>query len=226
MSTNRPRFRRGETVLYRGLDEHGQVIDVKPVVVVEDADAQVVLWLPLGTPTIKPELLKPSVERPRRWDHGWRLVESTWRVAEALIVIRPGEFRAIWVSWSHERVFQGWSVNIQSRLRRTHLGFDIQDYQLDILVEPDRSWRLKDEDELALAVELGRLTAVQGEAVRAEGQRAVDEIERNEAAYADGWENWRPNGEFKPPKLIPGWDDVSMYSDTDGPKVWRDDLRS
>lgn len=213
------KFSPGKTILYRQLDEHGQIIDVKPVTVVEDTETQVVLWLPLNTPTMKPELLKPAADGPRRWDQGWLLVEATWRRSEALIVIRPEQFRAVWVQWSKDRVFQGWDVNIQSRLRRTHLGFDIQDYQLDIIIGPDRQWRWKDEDELALAIKLGRLTAAQGETIQAEGQRAVEEIERNGVPYSDGWEHWRPSTALTSPKLTPDWGDLSMYTSCPS-KVW------
>ena len=207
------------------MDEHGQIIDVKPVTVVEDAVSRVVLWLPPGTPTMKAELLHPSTDKPRRWDKGWRLVEATWR-SEALIVIQPDQLRAIKVRWTKDRVFQGWYVNLQSRLRRTRLGFDTRDYQLDIVVAPDRSWRWKDEDELDLAVELGRLTPAQGAAVRVEGRGAIEDIERNEAPYSDGWENWQPSKEFNLPQLTSEWDDLSMYIGPNDPKVWGDDLLS
>jgi len=56
------RFCHGEPVLYRELDEHGQVIDVKPVAVVEDSDAQVVLWLPLGTLASRRRAYTPRVD--------------------------------------------------------------------------------------------------------------------------------------------------------------------
>jgi hypothetical protein len=134
-----PYFGYGASILYRGVDEFGEIIDVKPVTVVEDTNERAVLWLPIGTPTMKPELLHPTSERPRRWDQGWRLVASVWQRSEALIIVQKNQLRAIWVKWSKGREFKGWDVNIQSPLRRTKLGFDIQDYQLDIVVEPNAS---------------------------------------------------------------------------------------
>ncbi len=200
-------FGHGTSILYRGIDEFGEIIDVKPVTVVEDNDERAVLWLPIGTPTMKPELLHPSSERPRRWDQGWQLVPSIWQKSEALIIVQKNQLRAIWVKWSKDREFEGWDVNIQSPLRRTNLGFDIQDYQLDIVVEPNRQWRWKDKDELALAVELGRLTINQAEAVRDEGESAVSGIENNSAPYCDEWEHWQPNGDLELPVLPTGWNE-------------------
>ena len=116
-------------------------------------------------------------------------MDSIWQWAELLIIVRPDECRAIWVRWSADREFQGWYVNLQSKLRRSRLGFDFRDHQLDIIVEPDRNWRWKDQDELDLAVELGRMTRGLGKAVRAEGQLAVEEIERNGGLYSESWEH-------------------------------------
>lgn len=206
-----PTFERGETILYREIDEHGQITDVKPVAVVEDSAVQIVFWLPLHTPTMKPELLNPTAEGPRRWDLGWRLVEAVWRT-EMLIVIKPGQRRATFVRWSSDRVFYGWYINMQSALKRTTLGFDMRDYQLDILVDPEGNWRWKDEEELELAIDLGRMTPAQGEAVRREGQRAIAELENKAGPCADGWEDWQPSDDLKRPTLRSDWDDLSMYA--------------
>ena len=206
------KFCYGEPILYRELDEHGQVVDVKPVTVIEDSDVQIALWLPLGTPTKKPVLLNHTPGTPRNWVEGsWALVDSTWQWAELLIVVRPDNCRATWVRWSADRVFQGWYVNLQSKLCRTHLGFDFRDHQLDIIVEPNRNWRWKDQDELDLAVELGRLTPAQGKAVREEGQLAVMEIERNSGLYSESLEQWCPEASLTRPKLRADWNDLSMY---------------
>ena len=114
------RFSVGSSVLYRGLDEHRRVVSVLPVRVVQDDQELVVLWLPLGTPTMKPELIDHTPGMPRRWvDGNWVLVQATWRWAELLIIVRPGERRATWVRWAEDRTFQGWAVNMQSELNRS-----------------------------------------------------------------------------------------------------------
>jgi len=80
-------------------------------------------------------------------------------------------------------------VNLQSPMARTRLGFDHWDHQLDIVVAPDRSWRYKDEDELELCVETGRMTAATALAVREEGCRVIEQIEANAPPFCDGWES-------------------------------------
>ncbi len=79
MDSVRSRFRCGKTILYRELDENGQLIDVKPVTVVEDSDVRIALWLPVGTPTKKPELRAHRSGKPRDWVIGsWALSDSIW----------------------------------------------------------------------------------------------------------------------------------------------------
>lgn len=138
----------GETILYREIDLAHQIIDVKPMILVEDNSANIKLWCPLGTKTKKSVLTKPKVKgQPREWADGI-LVDGTWKYAEVLIVIKPNEEWATWIKWSSERVFEGYYINLQSILTRTYLGFDIRDYQLDIEVNPAKEWEWKDQHEL------------------------------------------------------------------------------
>jgi hypothetical protein len=199
-------FRSGDCILYRQCDDR-QIIDVKPVTVVEDSEERIALWLPLGTPTKQPMLLDHEPGTPRRWRDGeWQLVDSTWRVGESLILVQPNEHWAIWLSWTPEWTFAGWYVNLQSELRRTQLGFDFTDYQFDIVVRPDRTWQLKDEEEFAIAVESGTISEVLAARIRQESHRAMKAIKSNAPPYCDGWENWRPEGNMPRPELRPGWD--------------------
>jgi hypothetical protein len=44
-------------------------------------------------------------------------------------------------------------VNLQEPFRRSQFGFETMDLALDVIVEADRSWRWKDEDELETFVD-------------------------------------------------------------------------
>lgn len=206
-------FQPGTTIIYREIDEKRQVVDVKPVTVVEDSSEQAALWLPLDTPTMRPVLKNHTQGEPRRWtDENWSLENSVWQWAELLILVKPGERRATWVRWSREREFQGWYVNMQSELLRTDLGFDLRDHQLDILVEPSREWRWKEEDELCLCVEEGRIDPRLAQEIKAEGNRAIAEIEKNGSPFSDRWEDWVSTPSLPKPALDSTWDDLTMYA--------------
>jgi predicted RNA-binding protein associated with RNAse of E/G family len=60
---------------------------------------------------------------------------------------------------------------------------------LDVVVEPDLSWRWKDEDEFAWSQEVGLISPAEAAAIRAEGLRAIEAIERRGWPYQDGWEH-------------------------------------
>lgn len=208
------RFHYGENIIYREVDERQQILDVKPVTVVEDSNTQIVLWLPLDTPSKRPILLNHIPGTPRRWIDGqWRLEDSVWRWSELLIIIKPNQQRATWVRWSREREFQGWYINLQSRLVRTRLGFDFRDHQLDILVDPNREWRWKDEDELNICVEDGRFTHQQAQSIREEGLLGIKDIEQSLTPFSESWEDWFPDATLSHPTLPTDWNDLSMYTE-------------
>ena len=97
----------------------------------------------------------------------------------------------------------GWYVNLEEPWRASSVGWDTRDLALDIVVERDGSWRWKDEDHLAAAVERGWITPEKASAVRAEGERVL-------AAwpFPTGWEDWRPDPRWEVPHLPAGWDET------------------
>jgi uncharacterized protein len=101
-------------------------------------------------------------------------------------------------------------VNLQAPLRRTALGFDTVDHALDVIVELDGTWRWKDEDELAEAVEQGLFTTDEAEKFRADGERAVAAILEREPPFDHDWSSWRPDPAWAEPTLVPGWDRAPM----------------
>ena len=125
---------------------------------------------------------------PVRWPHGARLpipdlAKGGWEHEEAewyggrLMISELGAAHSVYVNWGRDGEFAGWYVNLEDPWRVSPLGFDTTDHLLDVVVEPDRSWRWKDEDHLAEAVEVGLFTQKQAWGIRAEGERAIERIE-------------------------------------------------
>ena len=68
-------------------------------------------------------------------------------------------------------------VWLQEPLRRTAIGFDFMDQELDIVVKPDLSeWVWKDEERFQRAQEAGRFSTHQAREIRAEGERVITRI--------------------------------------------------
>jgi hypothetical protein len=189
---------RGDTVLFRFV-RYGKVRMATPMVVVQDRPDLVALYLPVGTPAKRPVW----DGRPIRGqaDRDWLLRDQPWHTISQLNLVRWDAGHAVELLWEAETGdFAGWYVNIQEPLRRSALGFDTDDLVLDIWVEPDGTWRWKDEDELEEAVELGRFTQAQADEIRAEGERVLVE-----PPWPTGWEDWRPDPSWSLPRLPDRW---------------------
>ena len=162
----------------------GRVWKARACTVVRDEPELVALWLPRGAPTkIPPGSGIPGAD--------WTLEDGHFRTS-ALGLARPGAAHSILLFFD------------DGTFRRSPAGFDYLDLELDVRVEPDGSWWLDDEDELAEAQRLGVLDAAEAAEVRAEAQRVIDEW-----PFPTGWEDWRPDAGWELPQLPPGWDVVT-----------------
>ncbi len=187
----------------------------RPMRVVSDYGDRVALWFPRGT-RWKAPTTPPS--RPREENRGERLAacaaagdwvfrDSTWDVS-ILSLMREGDWHAIWVSWLPDGTHWGWYVNLQRPFTRTELGFETMDLALDVIVDPDRTWRWKDEDELQTFVERDVFEEEIAERVRDEGLRVIARAERNEPPFSEPWPDWRPDPAWTMPELPKGWDSL------------------
>jgi len=198
----------GSPIVYREVWQ-GKVWTARPVVVVRDTSQLIALYLPYGT-----RWRVPAGDRMAYFDYlrtgHWTLTETTWLPGDTLLLIPPGEAHAVHAMWApDDRRFVGWYVNLQEPARRTAVGLDFMDQELDIWVAPGLSeWTWKDEDHLARAQADGRFSAAQAEAIRAEGERVVARIQAKASPFCDGWETWRPPADWPMPGLPEGWDKV------------------
>ena len=178
----------------------GQPGTAWPLVVVEDRDDLVALHLPRGTRFTKIRRSGGSYERV--WD--------TWGRA-VLRLMFPGCGYSIWLFWDDEgprRTFRGYYVNMEEPFRRTSIGFDTNDHQLDIVVSPDFAWQWKDEDVFEEFVRVGNYSQAFALHVREEAARAIELIEARRSPFCDGWEQWRAEPSWSMPELPPGWAEV------------------
>jgi len=125
---------------------------------------------------------------------------KSWK-RHALVTTTPTSASAIRAWWTGDWMFGGWYVNLQEPLRRTATGFVTEDHFLDILVAPGLTWTWKDEDELDLAVERGRLTLAKARAIRIEGERVIDLVERAAFPFDGSLVDWRPDIAWSLPVL-------------------------
>ena len=100
-----------------------------------------------------------------------------------------------------------WYTNLEEPLRRILIRFDTMDDLLDIVVSPDRSeWHWKHENEFAEAVALGVYAEEAAHAIRAEGERAVQRLQKGDPPFASAWGSWKPPKGWGIPAMPVGWD--------------------
>ncbi len=204
-------WRRGDQVVLRNRKQ-GRISWVTPVTVVEDSPDCIALYVMMDTPLKRPVELD-GTPIPRALSYGerfvlpWRLGDGRWRDRSVLWIARPGEFHSVGIFWegiNHQ--FIGWYVNLQDPLVRFSAGFDTVDHVLDLKVAPDGSWHWKDEDEFADAQRVGRFTADEASAIRAEGEAVISAIEQRACPFDESWQDWRPDESWTVPPFPEGWD--------------------
>jgi hypothetical protein len=175
-----------------------------PLYVVEDSDELLVLYQPEGSP----------------WGFGagddWPTATGrhpydglrAWVGEGPLGLHRPGDPFAVWAHWSRpDRTFRGWYVNIQMPFRRTAIGIDSLDLELDLVVSPELEVLVKDEHHVDESAARGRFTAEDATAIHALGARLKHGIENDGAWWDESWSTWAPPPELLvPPTLRDDWE--------------------
>lgn len=191
------RFQPGETVVRREI-MLGEVWFGYASICVEDSDAVFATYLPpdarFGFP--------PTSYDPHPW---WDAGHRSWQGHGILALHWPGVDHAIFVFWEGaERRFAGWYFNLQDAPRRTPIGFDTLDHELDIVWPAGAStWEWKDQDKFALTGHArypGRV-----ERIQAEGERVGRLLDAGERWWDEPWADWAPPDHWKVPELPAGW---------------------
>ena len=169
----------------------GQEYFAIPVRVVEDREDLLAVYVAEGTRYSFPPGGWPFAEQ-----HPWA-EQGEWRGEGALTLMQPGAAYAISHFWeSGERRFAGWYVNMQEPFRREQSSYVTQDQELDIWIEPDATWRWKDEQELEDWVPRGRFTREEVTEIRRVGEQVLADW-----PFPTGWEDWRPDPSWPVPQL-------------------------
>lgn len=167
-----------------------------PHYVVEHRHDLVALYLPIGTEGLVPA----DREAVLRGDPP---VPHVWHSLHVLRLIRPGAWHDVWRCFESGGSFAGWYVNFQVPVTRRGERLIMCDLELDIWVEPDRSWRWKDRDEYRDLIERGWVTAAEAAAVAADAERVVPRIEAGDPPFDDGRAGWRPDPAWSRPPRWP-----------------------
>ena len=168
--------------------------------VVDDAEDLLVLYMPEDGP------LRFPPEDFFGGRHPWS-GRDRWHGHGVLQLQRPGEMHAVWVFWDGpEREHTAWYVNVQEPFRRSSIGVDTQDLELDLVIERDGSWTFKDDEKMESWIERGRWTRDEVAAIRAEGARVAAELDAGHRWWSDEWAAWTPDPAWPAPQIPDGWE--------------------
>lgn len=198
----------GDIVVIRGVWK-GELWWACPQYIVRDLPGLIALYLPAGTP-VRRWYRRPTVQDLH--DPHVRLADARWTDTDVLSLVTPGLSHSIDLMWeTGSGSLRCWYVQLTEAYRRTPLGFDTMDQVLDIVISPDLSgWRWKDEDEFAEAQSVGVFSQEQAHTIRTEGERVIENLERKQPPFCDGWEHWGPPSDWGIPSFPPGWESVPI----------------
>jgi hypothetical protein len=138
--------------------------------------------------------------------HPWH-DRSEWQGHGVLMLHRRGDPYSVWHFWAgDDRDFAAWYVNLQAPYELTTLGFDTQDFELDLVVSPDGSWMLKDDELLDQRVAEGRFRADHADWIRSIGHDLTAQLDRGDMPWSQHWSTWEPPADWHSARLPDGWE--------------------
>jgi hypothetical protein len=183
----------------------GHVWSAVPWTVIEDGPRRLKMALAPGSRWMCPVGIDAQTHIRAQASPPWTFEERTWN--GWCVSISPRGAGHAFESYGVGDEFHGWKIQLEAPKRRTQIGFDTTDHYLDVRIEPDRTWRWDDEDEMALAIELGIFTPDAAEGARREGELALDALARNDPLFDEL--RVPPTG-VRPTRVPDGWDAVPV----------------
>ena len=204
----------GESCLLRGI-VHDRVWLAQSVIVVRDgADETVLLLLP-GAECAFPEgywRWKRGGDRSQgtRWQDARsdRLVlrRFAWQRNRLLIFLELDKYYSTFLFWDHEADrFSGYYINFQLPYRRSHCGFDTLDLDLDIVIDPQYSWKWKDLEDYHDGIREGGIREAWVQGIERSEAEVFDRIDHRRYPLDGSWLRWRPDPNWAPPQLPERW---------------------
>jgi hypothetical protein len=195
------RFQPGETVIRREI-LRGEVWFAEPMVCVADTNEVIATYTPPGA-----RFGFPATGEFPAGRHPWQMAGKTqWQGHGKLHLMFPDVDHAVFVFWSGpDRDFAGWYFNLQDAPRRTSMGFDTLDHELDLWWPAGQErWEWKDLDKLTETGDVrypGRV-----DAILAEGVRIAALLDDGNRWWDQAWARWCPEPGWDVPVLPEGWE--------------------
>ncbi|MGW5360868.1 DUF402 domain-containing protein [Actinopolymorpha pittospori] len=142
----------------------------------------------------------------------WGLGKRTWQDTTALNLMLPGSYFSV-ILFFRDDDFAKWYVNFERPYRRTEIGIDTFDLLLDLVIDPDLSFRWKDEDEYRQGRRLGIITDAEHRRVEQAREQVIALFNQRTGPFAEHWQSWRRSAEWSTPTLPANVMDVPVATE-------------
>ena len=205
-------WRSGDVIVWRGVFRN-RVWHAQPVIVVKDTPEEMCVTLLPGTECVAPEgYLDGKDSAKRRWsfkEKDWKLENYAWRTNRLLILLEPDTYYSTMFFWrADSNDFLLYYINFQLPFQRSHCGIDTLDLDLDLIINPDFSFRWKDEDDYQKAIDHEVIMPEWTQEIEIAKKEIFNKLEKRQYPYDGSWLNWMPYPHWLPPKLPKNWDKI------------------
>jgi protein associated with RNAse G/E len=206
----------GDSVALRGI-YNDRVWSIRSAVVVHDHHEEVALAVLPGAECYAPESYINGKHGPAgRWDRwgeyrsdNWKMQRYTWHTNRLLILLQSGKPYSVIYFWRADtNQFLCYYVNFELPFRRSRLGFDTLDLELDIIVEPTYEWSWKDTEEYSQGINDGILLKEWVDQIECAKPEVFEKIEKREYPLDGKWLDWLPDPNWTVPPLPENWDKI------------------
>ncbi|MBI5964779.1 MAG: DUF402 domain-containing protein [Chloroflexi bacterium] len=202
----------GDIVVTRGIFK-GYICHAQTVIVVKDTPQEIVLALLPGAECVDLEgYLEGKQNSKRRWDFKdkpFKLEKYIWHTNRLLLLIEPQKYYSTIYFWQDDsNEFLCYYINFQSPFQRSHSGFDTLDLELDIIIKPDYSWKIKDLDDYQKGIECDTILPEWTQEIEGAKNEVIERLAVKQYPLDNSWLNWRPDPNWSAPKLPKDWDKV------------------
>src|SRR5687768_15073890 len=158
-------------------------------------------------------IINPDLDSTkRRWsfkDKDWKLENYAWRTNRLLILLELDTYYSTMYFWrADSNDFLLYYINFQLPFQRSHCGIDTLDMDLDLIINPDFSFRWKDEDDYQKAIDHEVIMPEWTQAIEIAKNEIFNKLEKRQYPYDGSWLNWMPDPNWLPPKLPENWDKI------------------
>jgi hypothetical protein len=206
----------GDTVALRGIYNQ-RVSYMQSAVVVHDTSNEVAVVILPGAECAAPEgYMNGKHGSSGHWDRwgeyvsgNWTMQPYLWRTNRLLILLHAEKYYSSFYFWQADtNQFLCYYINFQLPFRRSAVGFDSFDLELDLIIEPTFEWHWKDVEDYQRGIELGILRPEWIQEIDTAKPEIFDKLEKRQYPFDNSWMNWMPDPHWYPPTLPADWDKV------------------